>query len=92
MIHEPWHGHAAQQRLQVPLAVAHRRALDVVRADDLGLPLELRAQAKVLLHPAMSDDDRATTIVEALVDMPGVEEVFGADLEILAVARRHAQD
>ncbi|MCC6522306.1 MAG: hypothetical protein IT373_06575 [Polyangiaceae bacterium] len=48
-----------------------------------------RVVAEVLEHPTLSDEERAAAVVEALVGLAGVDDVFGEDAEILALARRH---
>ncbi|MBI4955376.1 MAG: hypothetical protein HY908_25360 [Myxococcales bacterium] len=48
-----------------------------------------RVVAEVLEHPTLSDPERAAAVVEALVALAGIDDVFGEDAEILALARRH---
>jgi hypothetical protein len=50
LIREPLHPHAPQHSLEVPLAVARRRAFHPVGPDDLRLPLQLRSKPKVLFE------------------------------------------
>jgi len=41
-------------------------------------------------HPSATDEDKAATIVEARIDLPGIEEVFGDDREVFEVVKRFA--
>jgi hypothetical protein len=90
---------AASARRSAPQRVATGRAmLDALVAAGF---VELRAGARVdrvaaalervalaeIDHPSRSDADRAANLVEGLVDLDGVEEVFGDELDILATVR-----
>ena len=68
------------------VALAPRARLETV-ADKLERPL-----FDLLDHPSLDDETRAAAIVELLVDLPGVDDVFGEDAEILAETRKHARD
>ena len=48
-----------------------------------------RVVAEALEHPSLSEQERAAAVVEALLELAGVDDVFGEDAEILAVARQH---
>jgi hypothetical protein len=50
LVGQSLHRHAPEQGLEMSLAVARRLALDPVRADHRGRPLELRPKPKVLLE------------------------------------------
>lgn len=60
------------------------------RLDDLAEALE-RIVIAELDHPKRSDAERATNIVEGIVDLAGIEDVFGDELEILETVRRFAE-
>ncbi len=68
------------------VALAPRARLETV-ADKLERPL-----FDLLDLPSLDDEARAAAIVELLVDLPGVDDVFGEDAEILAETRKHARD
>lgn len=68
------------------VALTARARIDAVAAQ-LEKPL-----FDALDHPTLDDEERAAAIVEAIIDLPGVDEVYGEDAEILAEAKKHARD